>query len=800
MPQSGYLLKFQSWTYAPIKTGEQFFSERPLPKELFPGKRPRLQGTKRWLPEKPALLQTNLDREVQRTEKNLTLTYIQGTQLPLVMSVLLSKKYLQNLMQTQVIQNLSQVGITNMAQRVATKNTLIAGRLHLFTQNWRAITQDPWVINSIQGYIIDLVSQPVQYQTPKELSFPQEETRSLTEEVVKMIEKGAISVVPREQKAKGFHSQLFCVPKKDGGKRPIINLKGLNSFVETVHFKMEGIHMLKDILRPGDWMTKVDLKDAYFMIPMAPSQRRLLRFQWQGTVYQFNCLPFGLSSAPWVFTKTTRPIMTILRTMGLRVIIYIDDILVMANTESLAREHTAGLIFLLENLGFIINYPKSLLTPTQEIEFLGLMVNSVTMEIKMPGEKIKQIRLETKKLQETNTCMQALTLSRLLGKLNHATQAIPPAPLFYRNLQQCLQKALATKGGKDYGAMAHLTEAARKELTWWQEHLTKWNGRCLLQQTPDMVIETDASTTGWGACCRGVRTGGPWSQTEKMSHINCLELLAAKLAVMCFAKGKRNILIHLKMDNTTALTYINKFGGTISSELNQLTKSLWTWCLDKNIMLQATHLAGIQNVTADEESRVMKDRTDWMLCPQIFTKINQITGPLQVDLFASRLTHQLRDYVSWRPDPEAMAIDAFTLDWTQFRGYANPPWNLVGRTLSQVRSQKAQLVLVAPVWKSQVWYPTLLEMLVQEPIRLPNVTDLIQPTHRVNKPDVTPPLAVWVISGIDSKTRTFQKELQRSSSHLGDRKRQNRMTPCLASGWAGVMKGVAIPFQEIYMK
>ena len=60
-----------------------------------------------------------------------------------------------------------------------------------------------------------------------------------------MIEKGVISVVPREQKAKGFLSQLFCVPKKNGGKRPIINLKRLNSFVETLHFKMESIHMLK---------------------------------------------------------------------------------------------------------------------------------------------------------------------------------------------------------------------------------------------------------------------------------------------------------------------------------------------------------------------------------------------------------------------------------------------------------------------------------------------------------------------------------------------------------------------------
>ncbi len=80
--------------------------------------------------------------------------------------------------------------------------------------------------------------------------------------------------------------------------------------------------------------------------------------------------------------------MTILRTMGLRVIIYIDDILIMEETQSLAREHTAGLIFLLENLGFIINNPRSLLTPTQEIEFLGFSVNTVSMEIKLPGEKI----------------------------------------------------------------------------------------------------------------------------------------------------------------------------------------------------------------------------------------------------------------------------------------------------------------------------------------------------------------------------------------------------------------------------
>ena len=481
----------------------------------------------------------------------------------------------------------------------------------------------------------------------------------------------------------------------------------------------------------------------------------------------------------------------------MRMIIYIDDILIMAPSPTMVREHTAGLIFLLENLGFIVNHPKSVLTPAQEIPFLGFIINSTKMEIKLPGDKIKQIRQDTRKLLDTQY-PQALDLSRLLGKLNHAAQAIPPAPLFYRNLQFCLQNALdKTPGGRCYSVPSQLTPAAVQELQWWQEHLTIWNGRHLLTTPPDMVIETDASNTGWGALCHGVKTGGPWSQTESQMHINCLELLAASLAIKSFAMGKKNVHIHLKMDNTTALTYINKYGGTVSPELNQLTKEIWSWCLERNITLKASHLAGTLNLTADEESRVMRDRSDWMLCPRVFSKINQITGPLQVDLFASRLTNQLREYVSWRPDPGAMAIDAFTLDWTKFKGYANPPWNLVGRVLTHVRNQKVRVTLIAPVWRSQAWYPVLLEMLIQEPLLLPASPTLIIPTHRVNNPDVVPPLAAWVISGIDTEVKTFQRRLQNFSLPPGDRKHQGPMTPYLGNGYAGVTKGIQIPFLEI---
>ena len=125
--------------------------------------------------------------------------------------------------------------------------------------------------------------------------------------------------------------------------------------------------------------------------------------------------------------------MAALLEIGLRIIIYIDDILVMAESEALLKDHFTAVVYQLENLGFVINHSKSELAPTQEIEFLGFTVNSTKMEIRLPGEKIKKIRAEAGKALQAHI-LSALTLSYLLGKMNAATQVIPMAPLYYRNL------------------------------------------------------------------------------------------------------------------------------------------------------------------------------------------------------------------------------------------------------------------------------------------------------------------------------------------------------------------------------
>ena len=174
------------------------------------------------------------------------------------------------------------------------------------------------------------------------------------------------------------------MPKKDGGQRPVINLKNLNSFINAPHFKMEGIHTLKSLLRKGDWLVKVDLKDAYFSILISRQHRRFLCFQFKNKLYQFNCLPFGLASAPWVFTKTLKPIAALGRELGMRMIVYIDDILLLAETKEKARDQASGLIYLMQCLGFTINSEKTISEPSQRLEFLGFTVDTTNMELSLP--------------------------------------------------------------------------------------------------------------------------------------------------------------------------------------------------------------------------------------------------------------------------------------------------------------------------------------------------------------------------------------------------------------------------------
>ena len=356
--------------------------------------------------------------------------------------------------------------------------------------------------------------------------------------------------------------------------------------------------MLKDLLKHGDFLTKIDLKDAYLSVPIWTRHRRFLRFIWQDQLWEFICLPFGLESAPRTFTKLLKPVVAHLRKRGVRLIIYLDDILVMSACPRIAKYHTMMTTNLLTSLGFVINKDKSVLEPCQELEFLGFLVNSKTMSLCLPKDKIRGIKRDCQQLLD-NPCVSGRVLSRLLGKLSASIQAVFPAPLHYRFLLRA--KNLALKESQGYETLLTLDQAAQQELVWWRDHLTAWNGKSLLRKQEDLIIETDASNLGWGASCKGVQTGGLWSSQERLYHINCLELIAGGFAIKSFCKNKTSIQVKLLMDNTTAIAYINRMGGH-SPILASLVYDIWQWCLQRDIGLSARHILGILNSKADRES------------------------------------------------------------------------------------------------------------------------------------------------------------------------------------------------------
>ena len=194
--------------------------------------------------------------------------------------------------------------------------TMCGQEVTLLSQKLEVLTTEKWVLDCVQGFQIPFTSLAVQDYWPNPPISSAEQNSLILVELNTLLEKGTITSVENPSGHKGFYSTLFLVPKKGGQMRPVINFKKLKDWVEPQHFKMEGMGTLRELLRVNDWMVKVDLKDAYFTIPILADPQPYLRFIVGQEHYQFACLPFGLSCALWVFTKVMKPVAIFLRAKG----------------------------------------------------------------------------------------------------------------------------------------------------------------------------------------------------------------------------------------------------------------------------------------------------------------------------------------------------------------------------------------------------------------------------------------------------------------------------------------------------
>ena len=192
----------------------------------------------------------------------------------------------------------------------------IAGRLAQYLVFWKTLTKDQYILNAIKGYRIEFVNNmPVQRLIPKPINFSQKETLAIDATIQSLQVQGVIRLCKHEPGE--YINTIFVREKRDKKEyRMILNLKLLNKHVEYQKFKMDTLKTVVKLIKKHCFMASIDIKDAYYTVKIDDDYQKFLKFTWHGKLYQYTCLPNGLSSAPRLFTKLLKPILARIRSLG----------------------------------------------------------------------------------------------------------------------------------------------------------------------------------------------------------------------------------------------------------------------------------------------------------------------------------------------------------------------------------------------------------------------------------------------------------------------------------------------------
>ena len=311
--------------------------------------------------------------------------------------------------------------------------------------------------------------------------------------------------------------------------------------------------------------------------------------------------------------------------------------------------------------------------------------------------------------------------------------------LYCRSIEKDKINALKLNWG-NYKAKMLLSPESKLDVEWWLDNIdTACN--IIGPLAGNFTIYSDASLKGWGPAFNNVSCGGLWSFEEATNHINYLELCAALFALQCFVDKISGSHVKIMIDNSSAVGMINKMGSSKSDYCNTLVLKIWQFCMQNKIRLTVAHIPGCHNIVADWESRnFSKQDSEWMLDSSILKRaLSELNFKPDIDPFASRLNHQFDVYCSFKPDPGATYVDAFSISWSNLNFYCFPPFSCILAVLKKKKQDNATGVVVVPKRSTQSWYLVLMSMLCKLPIELcpaphllknPAFPEKLYPCHR----------------------------------------------------------------------
>ena len=363
----------------------------------------------------------------------------------------------------------------------------------------------------------------------------------------------------------------------------------------------DAIQIIRE-LGAGCFMAKTDIQKAFRLIPISPEEHHLLGFTFQGLYYIDTCLPMGLKSSCRIFETFSSAIEQIARYhRGITHIIHLlDDFLIIAKSSDSCNAQLQAFLVLCSELGIPIAKEKTFDAATT-MTFLGIELDTVTFEARLPQEKLVTCREAIQKIinQPKATLRQ---LQQITGILNFACQVIIPGRAFLRRL---IDLSIGLSRPFQH---VRITSEARQDLQAWLGFLVEFNGKTFFNYPPWIEahcihLYTDASgAIGYGAILGTHWFFGKWPEEWKTQSIAFLELFPIMASIVLWATELENKRLIIHTDNE-ALEYILNKSTSKNPRIMTFVRKLVTTCMCYNIHIRAQHIPGKINTIADCLSR-----------------------------------------------------------------------------------------------------------------------------------------------------------------------------------------------------
>ena len=358
-------------------------------------------------------------------------------------------------------------------------------------------------------------------------------------------------------------------------------------------------HILK--FDAGALMAKIDIKQAYRNIPVHPDDRHLLAMHWRDEILVDKVLPFGLRSAPIIFSAVADALQWVIESKGAEPVChYLDDYITIGPPESdICQRNLDAIKHSCEYLGVPLEEEKSE-GPTTCLTFLGMELNSITKIIRLPDDKLAKLRLL---LQDFGgrKAMRKRELLSLVGYLQHASKAVRQGRSFVRRLIDLASLVHRLDG------FVRLNTSARSDIIWWKVFAAQWNGTSMLynycRANPQVHVFSDASGS-WGG---GAYSGNEWCQFQWPAdlpecHIAVKEMVPVVVAATLWGASWQGRSVRFHSDNSAVVALLNS-GSVRDDSLMQLMRCLALLAAKCNFIFSSCHIQGKNNVLADALSR-----------------------------------------------------------------------------------------------------------------------------------------------------------------------------------------------------